>query len=232
MDALGSQRLGFPVIFQALSLYESVTHTTQGISVGTLRDDRYFGHEACGLHGWEVRALSSGSKDYDFGLDPASYWLYDICCYCSVISDSLCHVSISHGHMPGSMPDSSVLHCLLKVKWKSLSCVLLFATPWTIQSMEFSRSKYWSLSLLQGIFPTQESNPTLLHCKWILYQLRHKERPRILEWVAYPFSSGSSWPRNRIRVCTEGGLFTNWAMRETLFLEFAQIHVHCVSYAI
>ena len=30
-----------------------------------------------------------------------------------------------------------------------------------------------SLSLLQGIFPTQGSNPGLLHCKWILYQLSH-----------------------------------------------------------
>ena len=28
-------------------------------------------------------------------------------------------------------------------KWKSLSHVRLFATPWTIQSMEFSRSDYW-----------------------------------------------------------------------------------------
>ena len=30
-----------------------------------------------------------------------------------------------------------------------------------------------SLSLLQGIFPTQGSNPGLLHCRWILYQLSH-----------------------------------------------------------
>ena len=44
------------------------------------------------------------------------------------------------------------------------------------------------LSLLQGIFPTQGSNPGLLHCRWILYQLSHKGSPRILEWVAYPFS--------------------------------------------
>ena len=28
-----------------------------------------------------------------------------------------------------------------------------------------------SLSLLQGIFPTQESNPGLPHCRQILYQL-------------------------------------------------------------
>ena len=31
-----------------------------------------------------------------------------------------------------------------------------------------------SLSLLQGIFPTQGSNPGLLHCRQILYQLSHK----------------------------------------------------------
>ena len=31
-----------------------------------------------------------------------------------------------------------------------------------------------SLSLLQGIFPTQGLNPGLLHCRQILYQLSHK----------------------------------------------------------
>ena len=30
-----------------------------------------------------------------------------------------------------------------------------------------------SLSLLQGIFPTQVSNLGLAHCRWILYQLSH-----------------------------------------------------------
>ena len=34
-----------------------------------------------------------------------------------------------------------------------------------------------SLSLLQGIFPTQGSNPGLPHCRQILYQLRHKRNP-------------------------------------------------------
>ena len=37
--------------------------------------------------------------------------------------------------------------------------------------------------LLQGIFPTQGSNPGLPHCRQILYQLSHKGNPRILEWV-------------------------------------------------
>ena len=72
-----------------------------------------------------------------------------------------------------------------------------------------------SLSLLQGIFPIQRSNPGLPHCRQILYQLSHKESPGILEWEAYPFFSGSSWPRDWTRVSwIAGGFFTNWAIRE------------------
>ena len=41
-----------------------------------------------------------------------------------------------------------------------------------------------SCSLLQGIFPTQGSNPGLLCCRRTLYQLSHQGSPRILEWVA------------------------------------------------
>ena len=47
-------------------------------------------------------------------------------------------------------------------------------------------------ALLQGIFPTQGSKLGLPHCRLILYYLSHKGSPRILEWVAYPFSNGSS----------------------------------------
>ena len=72
-----------------------------------------------------------------------------------------------------------------------------------------------SLSLLQGIFPTQGWNPGLLHCRQILYQLSHQGSPRILAWVAYPFSSGSSWPRNRSEVsCIAGRFFTTKLSRK------------------
>ena len=37
-----------------------------------------------------------------------------------------------------------------------------------------------SLSLLQGIFPTQESNLGLLYCKWILYQLSYQGSPLLV----------------------------------------------------
>ena len=40
-----------------------------------------------------------------------------------------------------------------------------------------------SLSFLQWIFPTQEANQGLLHCRQILYQLSYQGSPRILEWV-------------------------------------------------
>ena len=115
-------------------------------------------------------------------------------------------------------------HCLLqcmKVKSESevaQSCPTL-CDPMDIQSMSFlgQNTVVGSLSLHQGIFPTQGLNPGLLHCGLILYQLSHKGSPRILEWVAYPFSSGSSWPRNRTGVsCIAGGFFTNWALEFNL----------------
>ena len=102
-----------------------------------------------------------------------------------------------------------------------------------------------SLSLLQGIFPTQGSNPGFPHCRQIPYQLSHKGSPGILErkkesevaqscstlWVpmdsyspwgvlesvAISFSRGSSWPKNETLVShTAGRYFTLWATREAL----------------
>ena len=70
-------------------------------------------------------------------------------------------------------------------------------------------------ALLQGIFPTQGSEPGIPHCRWILYHLSHQGSPRMLEWVPYLFSRGSSWPRSRKGVsCIAGGFFTSWATRE------------------
>ena len=64
----------------------------------------------------------------------------------------------------------------MQSKVKSLSHVRLFATPWTIAYqaplfMGFSRQHF----LLQRIFPTQESNPGLSHCRQTVYRLSHFE---------------------------------------------------------
>ena len=62
-------------------------------------------------------------------------------------------------------------------KWKSLSRVRLFVTPWTIQSMKFSRPEYW----VAFPFSRGSSQPRdwtcLPHYRWILYQLSHNGSP-------------------------------------------------------
>ena len=46
---------------------------------------------------------------------------------------------------------------------------------------------------------------------------------RILEWVAFPFSRGSSRPRNWTRVsCIAGGFFTSWATREAELIDIGE----------
>ena len=65
-------------------------------------------------------------------------------------------------------------------------------------------------AFLQVIFPTQGLNQGLLHCRQILNHLSHQGSSRILEWVVYPFSRGSSLPGNQTRVsCTAGRFFTS-----------------------
>ena len=70
-------------------------------------------------------------------------------------------------------------------------------------------------ALLPRIFPTQGLNPDLLHCRPILYHLSYQGSTRILEWIAYHFSRGSSQYsqyRDGARVsCTVGRVFTIWA---------------------
>ena len=77
-----------------------------------------------------------------------------------------------------------------------------------------------SLSLtLQGIFPTR--GWSLPHCGRILTQLNHKRSRSMLEWEAYPFSRGSSRPRNRTGVSyIAGGFLTSWAIREGPGLQY------------
>ena len=87
-----------------------------------------------------------------------------------------------------------------------------------------------SLSLLQGIFPTQGSNPGLPHCGKILCQLSHKGSRRILEWVAYPFSSGSSQPRNRNRVSCIAGRLPTELSGKPLYIQKCVINLQLLIY--
>ena len=67
---------------------------------------------------------------------------------------------------------------------KSLSRAQLFATPWIVACTKLLHP--WDFQgkstgvdchfLLQGIFPTQGSNPGLSHCRQTLYHLNHQGR--------------------------------------------------------
>ena len=120
---------------------------------------------------------------------------------------------------------------VLPAKWSEVKVARLCPTlrscglynPWNSLGQN---TGVGSCSLLQGTFPTQGLNPGLPHCSWILYQLSHEGSPRMLEWVAYPCSRGSFWPRNWIRVsCTVGGFFTSWATREAIYIRILKYKV-------
>ena len=94
-----------------------------------------------------------------------------------------------------------------------------------------------SLSLLQGIFPTQGLNPGLPHCRQILYQLSHQGRPCISTepysysftcWSSISTSSASADPTNLIskiflkipKSCKKENL--NLCALSTIY------HLHCI----
>ena len=77
----------------------------------------------------------------------------------SLLRAVLCHIN----HVPISW------------KGKSFSRVWLFATPWSTQSVGFSRPEYWSGEPFPS--PGDLPNPGLPHCRRILYQLSYQGSP-------------------------------------------------------
>ena len=90
-------------------------------------------------------------------------------------------------------------HSVVSNSWRPLGLY----RPWVSPGQN---TGVGGLSLLQGIIPTQGSNPGLPQCRRI---------PRILEWVVYPFSSRSSQTRKPTGVsCITGRFLTTPAIRE------------------
>ena len=97
----------------------------------------------------------------------------------------------------------------------------LYPAPLSMGILQARTLEWVAMPSFRGIFPTQGSNPGLPHCRPILYCLSHQGSPRILEWVAYPFSRVSSWPRTRTGVsCITGRFCTIWATREALITPY------------
>ena len=112
-----------------------------------------------------------------------------------------------------------------KKKWKLLSCVQLLAThglcsPW---NSPCQNTGVGSLSLLQGIFPSQGSNPGFRVAGRSL-QAESQGKPKnvgvgslsLLQWIFL------TQELNQVS-CIAGRCFTNWAIREAFFRYFTFI---------
>ena len=88
---------------------------------------------------------------------------------------------------------------LKEKKVKSLSRIQLLATPWTVACTRLLHpwdflGKSTGVCLLQGIFPTQGSNPGLPHCRQMLYHLRHQGSPDSKKWlILKDCDAGEDW---------------------------------------
>ena len=92
-----------------------------------------------------------------------------------------CHSPFSQSHQKDSRSPLTISVLYIKeseseshsAMFNSLRPHVLYS-PWNFPGQN---TGVGSLSLLQGIFPTQESNPGLPHCRRILYQLSHQGSP-------------------------------------------------------
>ena len=99
------------------------------------------------------------------------------------------------------------MNCSRQLKWRESHSVMsssfspcVLYSPWNSPGQNTGvGSRY----LLQGIFPTQRSNPGLLHCTWILYRLSHRGSP-LDSWVlnkwGFTPEVASVWPHFHINV--------------------------------
>ena len=80
----------------------------------------------------------------------------------------------------GKMKNSRWMVVMALWTFKELDMTGWLYRPWNSPAQN---TRVGSLSLLQGIFPTQGLKPGLPHCGWILYQLSHKGSLSLLQGI-------------------------------------------------
>ena len=120
-----------------------------------------------------------------------------------------------------SLPGFSV-HGILQAR--ILEWVVMPSSRVSSRSQDWSRVSLCLLQCQVGASPlappTKVAQSCLTLCDPMDYAAHGILQARILERVAFPFSRGSSQPRNWTRVsCIAGGFFTNWVIREALITE-------------
>ena len=126
---------------------------------------------------------------------------------CEVYNVIYTYLHIYISHFLDLFIQPQMLKLLLWLLWIMLHWVRIFYTLIVADSLWPHGHSPWNSpgqnTGVSSLFPSPRDLPNpgiepIPHCRWILYQLSQKGSPRILDWVAYSFSSGSSQPRNRI----------------------------------
>ena len=144
-------------------------------------------------------------------------WQVRTAARCAFLNLSRIMAALPFGPLPKA-EKAMFINSLRNKLWKWLCCTCL---PWTKKSWGIHHfcTLSWKVKVAQLC-------PTL--CNYTVHGIL---QARILEWVAFPFSSESSWSRNQIRVSwIAGRFFTSWAARESLQL-YGSLNIlwHCAS---
>ena len=106
---------------------------------------------------------------------------------------------------------------------QSLSCVWLFATPWTV-----AHQNPLSMGISQARILESVSRLVMSDSLWLHGSCVHGiSQARILESVTFSFSRGSSWLRDRTHVsCIDRQILYHWATREALLNVYKYIYIY------
>ena len=99
------------------------------------------------------------------------------------------------------------------MRWESEDC-MGSPSPLLGDSLLFVK-ELWGYSLVESEVKVKVAQPCLTLCNPVDYTVHGILQARILEWVAFSLSRGSSQPRGWTQFsCIAGRFFTSWATRE------------------
>ena len=160
----------------------------------------------------ELRPVSGLRNDFHKGLEG---------CFYKPRSTKYCQTPRSQGRAWNRFRKSQLCpHCDLKLLANKLPDKMLFCSSKPPQFSSVTQSCLTLCDPFWGQMKVKVTEPCPALCDSMDYTVHGILQARILEWVAFSFSRGSSWPRNQTRVfCIAGRFFTNWAMRKAVWVQ-------------
>ena len=126
--------------------------------------------------------------------------------------------------LPFPTPRLICFYTLSSSQLKLISLLISKVTPpspgcfivrfWGVELGTFSEEEPYCATCVSSRGEVKVTQSCLTLCNLTVYTVHEILQAWILEWVAVPFSTGSSQPRDRTQVsCIAGGFFPSWATR-------------------